>query len=197
MQMKKRIIRQGLLQKKSSVLKQWRRKFVVLNREMLVIFKREEDEKRGRTYEERIFVMDINSIDKYDSKKKDFCYSVTAEDRTHTFSCSSELQREMWMRAIQTAKDNELKEEETDPLRRKSTKLTGGLKRLTIQRKIGQGLGCTIKNVGGIIFVNRILDDGPVSTNGILRPGKSYQLKRPKGSPFENRALPFRSCIDC
>lgn len=172
MHVKKRIIKQGTLQKKSSVLRQWRTKYVVLNRAMLCVFKKEEDEKRGRTAEERIFVMDISAIEKYESKKKNFCFSLTAEDRTFTFCCSTDLHRELWMRSIQTAKDNELKEEETDPLRRKSTKLTGGLKRLTIQRQIGQGLGCTIKSVGGIIFVNRILDSGPVSTSGILRPGE-------------------------
>ena len=173
---KKRILKEGILQKKSSVLKQWRTRFVVLNRQMLCIFKKEDDEIRGRTAEGRIFVMDIESIENYESKKKKHCFSLIVEGRLHTFCCSSELDRELWIRSVQTAKDNELKEEETDPVRRKSTKLTGGFKRITIPRVKGQGLGCTIKDVGGVIFVNRILEDGPVSTSGILRPGKCNVL---------------------
>lgn len=116
--------------------------------------------------------MDIESIEKFESKKKKHCFNLIVEGKPFfSFSCSSELDREMWMRSVQTAKENELNEEENDPVRRKSTKLTGGLKRITIQREKGQGLGCTIKNVGGVILVNRILEDGPVSTSGILRPG--------------------------
>lgn len=172
MKMKRRVIKEGILHKKTSLLKQWRPRFVVLNRQMLCTFKKEDDQKRGRTAEARIFLMDIESIEKFESKKKKHCFNLIVEGKPFfSFSCSSELDREMWMRSVQTAKENELNEEENDPVRRKSTKLTGGLKRITIQREKGQGLGCTIKNVGGVILVNRILEDGPVSTSGILRPG--------------------------
>lgn len=168
---KTRVIKEGFLQKKTSLLKQWRPRFIVLNRQLLCIFKKEDDEKRGRTAEGRIFVMDIDAIEKFETKKRKHCFNLIVEGKPVSFCCSSELDRELWMRSVQTAKDNELKAEETDPVRRKSTKLTGGLKRITIPREKGQGLGCTIKNVGGVIFVNRILEDGPVSTSGILRPG--------------------------
>lgn len=172
MKMKKRVIKEGFLQKKTSLLKQWRPRFVVLNRQMLCTFKKEDDQKRGRTAEARIFLIDIESIEKFETKKRKHCFNLIVEGKPFfSFCCSSELDREMWMRSVQTAKENELKEEENDPVRRKSTKLTGGLKRITIQREKGQGLGCTIKNVGGVILVNRILEDGPVSTSGILRPG--------------------------
>lgn len=171
--MKKRVIKEGILQKKTSLLKQWRPRFVVLNRQMLCTFKKEDDQKRGRTAEARIFLVDIETTEKFETKKRKHCFNLIVEGKPFfSFCCSSELDRELWMLSVQTAKENELKEEETDPVRRKSTKLTGGLKRITIQREKGQGLGCTIKNVGGVIFVNRILEDGPVSTSGILRPGK-------------------------
>ncbi|KAJ7361746.1 hypothetical protein OS493_014386 [Desmophyllum pertusum] len=169
---RKRVIKEGILQKKTSLLKQWRPRFVVLNRQLLCTFKKEDDEKRGRTAEARIFLMDIESIEKFETKKRKHCFNLIVEGKPFfSFCCSSELDRELWVRSVQTAKENELKEEENDPVRRKSTKLTGGLKRITIPREKGQGLGCTIKNVGGVIFVNRILEDGPVSTSGILRPG--------------------------
>lgn len=169
---KKRVIKEGFLQKKSSLLRQWRPRFVVLNRQLLCIFKKEDDEQRGRTAAGRIFLMDIEAIQQFETKKRKHCFNLIVEGKPLSFCCSSELDRECWIRSVQTAKDNELKAEETDPVRRKSTKLTGGLKRITIPREKGQGLGCTIKNVGGFIFVNRILEDGPVSTSGILRPGK-------------------------
>lgn len=168
---KNRVIKEGFLRKKTSVLRQWRTRFIVLNRQLLCIFKKENDEKRGRTAEGRIFLMDIEAIEKFETKKRKYCFNLIVEGKPLSFCCSSDLDRECWMRSVQTAKDNELKAEETDPVRRKSIKLTGGLKRITIQREKGQGLGCTIKDVGGFIFVNRILDEGPVFTSGILRPG--------------------------
>lgn len=36
-----------------------------------------------------------------------------------------------------------------------------------------KGIGCTIKNAAGRIFVYRILEDGPIAETGILRPGKT------------------------
>lgn len=171
MRRKNRVIKEGVLHKKTSLLRQWRSRFVVLTRQLLCIFKKEDDEKRGRTAEGRIFLMDITAIEKFETKKRKHCFNLIVEGRAMSFSCSSDLDREFWMRSVEAAKNSELIAEETDPVRRKSIKLTGGLKRITIQREKGQGLGCTIKNVGGYIFVNRILEDGPVSTSGILRPG--------------------------
>lgn len=34
-----------------------------------------------------------------------------------------------------------------------------------------KGIGCTIKNAAGHIFVNRIVEDGPIALTGVLRPG--------------------------
>ena len=190
MKSRRRVIKEGFLQKKTSLLKQWRSRFVVLNRQLLCIFKKEDDEKRGRTADGRIFLMDIEKIDKFETKKRKHCFNLIVEGKPFfSFSCSSEIDRTTWVLAIQAAKENELKAEETDPVRRKSTKLTGGLKRITIPREKGQGLGCTIKNVGGVIFVNRILEDGPVSTSGILRPGIvcSFNLQSLFSSRFMQR----------
>lgn len=35
-----------------------------------------------------------------------------------------------------------------------------------------KGIGCTIKNAAGHIFVNRIIEDGPIAHTGVLRPGR-------------------------
>ena len=103
--------------------------------------------------------------------------SLVADGRNHYFSCASEIDRELWMRAITKAQNQEKELEENDPIRQKSMKLTGGLKRITIERQKGMGLGCTIKNVGGVIFVNRILEQGTVSSSGVLRPGEFHEDK--------------------
>lgn len=169
---RKAVLKEGELLKKSSVLKKWRARFVVLSQEMLCIFRKEEDESKGRTALDRIFVMDITSLDNYESKKMKNCFIVLADGRSHIFSCPSDGDRRMWKRMIKLAQDSERKDEANNPVRIKSIKLSAGLKRIRIRRKKGQGLGCTIKNVGGVIFVNRILEDGPVSTTGVLRPGK-------------------------
>lgn len=166
-------MRKGIVQKRSTVLKQWRQRFLVLNPETLCFFKKEGHEASGKTAKERIFLMDITSLDKTCTKKKKFCLTLVADGRTFVFNCASEVDRELWIRAIKNAQHKDQHLEENDPIRRKSMKLTGGLKRITIERKKGSGLGCTIKSVGGIIFVNRILEHGTVSSSGALRPGKS------------------------
>lgn len=37
-----------------------------------------------------------------------------------------------------------------------------------------KGIGCTIKNAAGHIFVNRIIEDGPIAHTGVLRPGRYF-----------------------
>ena len=175
---RKAILKEGELFKKSSVLKKWRARFLVLSQEMLCVFKKEEDESKGRTAQDRIFVVDITSLENYESKKKKNCFLVLADGRSHVFSCPSDVDRDLWIRMIKLAQEGERKEEASNPVRMKSIKLTAGLKRLTIHRRKGQGLGCTIKNVGGVIFVNRILEEGPVSTSGVLRPGKFNTINK-------------------
>lgn len=52
-----------------------------------------------------------------------------------------------------------------------------GVKRLTLFKDPQKGIGCTIKNAAGHIFVNKILEDGPIAETGILRPGQWLQIK--------------------
>ena len=35
-----------------------------------------------------------------------------------------------------------------------------------------KGIGCTIKSAGGHIFVNSIVEGGPIFFTGVLRPGE-------------------------
>ena len=54
---------------------------------------------------------------------------------------------------------------------RQSTIPHTGLKRVTLVKDPDKGIGCTIKNAAGHIFVNRIIEDGPIAHTGVLRPG--------------------------
>ena len=43
---------------------------------------------------------------------------------------------------------------------------------MTLFKDPQKGIGCTVKNAAGHIFVNKIIEDGPISETGILRPGQ-------------------------
>jgi hypothetical protein len=47
-----------------------------------------------------------------------------------------------------------------------------GLKRITLVKDPDKGIGCTIKCAAGHVFVNRIVEDGPIALTGVLRPGQ-------------------------
>ena len=47
-----------------------------------------------------------------------------------------------------------------------------GLKRVTLTKDAVKGIGCTIKSAAGHIFVNAIIEDGPIAFTGVLRPGE-------------------------
>lgn len=46
-----------------------------------------------------------------------------------------------------------------------------GVKRVTLVKDANKGIGCTIKNAAGHVFVHRIIEDGPIAETGVLRPG--------------------------
>lgn len=39
-----------------------------------------------------------------------------------------------------------------------------------------KGIGCTIKCAAGHVFVNRIIEDGPIALTGVLRPGQAVGM---------------------
>ena len=53
-----------------------------------------------------------------------------------------------------------------------------GLKRVTLMKDPVKGIGCTIKSAAGHIFVNRIIEDGPIAHTGVLRPGMHVYVCR-------------------
>ena len=162
--------KEGFMEKKTGLLSLWKNRYFVLMHDVLCYFK-SEDQKESMTPAGRVFFNDILSMEKVEKKGRPFCFIITEEEKKHLISCSSEAERKDWIEAIEKGKDHHSKQEKYDPVRRKSAKIGRDLKRVTIQKDEGGGIGCTIKNVGGSIFVNRIIPDGPVAVSGVLRPG--------------------------
>lgn len=170
---KPRVLKEGFLEKKSTVLKKWRRRYFKLNGEMLCFFKKEEQTQATQPMG-RIFLADVVSIGKYFSKAKgkDNCFSLdTKSGKTHIMNTSTKEERDAWIMVINFAKDDFFKQEESDPVRRRSIKLKGDLKRVKLFKDPIKGIGVSIKSVNGCVFVTRIVEDGPVAETGVLRPG--------------------------
>ncbi len=162
--------KEGFMEKKTGLLHMWKNRYFVLMHDVLSYFKRE-DQKESMTPTGRVFFGDIMSIEKIAKKSRPFCILITEDGKKHLMSCSSESERDSWIEAIESGKEHHKKQEKFDPVRRKSARIGREFKRVTIQKDEGGGIGCTIKNVGGAIFVNRIIPDGPVAVSGVLRPG--------------------------
>lgn len=167
--------KEGFMEKKTGFISMWRNRYFVLMHDVLCYFKNE-DQKESMIHAGRVFFNDILSIERLVKKGRPFCFLIKEEDKKHLMSCSSEMERTEWIDAINKWKDHHSKQERFDPVRRKSARIGKDFKRVTIQKDGGGGIGCTIKNVGGGLFVNRIIPDGPVAISGVLRPGKNYSF---------------------
>eukprot|EP00794_Sanderia_malayensis_P011988 gene11988-13226_t len=179
--------KEGFMEKKTGLLHMWRNRYFVLMHDVLSYFKRE-DQKESMTPTGRVFFGDIQSIEKIVKRSRPFCFLIHEDGKKHLMSCSSEIERDSWIDAIESAKEHHAKQEKFDPVRRKSARIGREFKRVTIQKDEKGGIGCTIKNVGGAIFVNRIIPDGPVAISGVLRPGDQIidiNGIRISGSPIE------------
>ena len=170
-------LNEGELRKKGGFFKRWRSRFVMLNEEMLVIYERKDDESKGRPAKHSLYLENIFSIEKHKSKNRSYCFRFIVENKGYIFCCPTELARDLWVRLIREAKQrrNEPKEHTLASFPTVTiNQLNPGLKQVRIERPKGQGLGCTIKTIGGVTCVGRILEDGPVSATGVLRPGKLF-----------------------
>lgn len=164
------ITKEGFMEKRTGLMKLWKSRYFVLLDDVLCYFLREE-EKEYLTPTGRIFFSDIESMDRTEKKGHPFSMFVKTDQKKHVMSCSSYAEREDWMNRIWEAKEKHKSDEKHDPVRRRSSRLGKDFKRVTIKKDPQHGIGCTIKNVGGAIFVSRIIPDGPVATSGVLRPG--------------------------
>ena len=169
------ILKEGFVEKKSTVLKKWRRRYFKLNGEVLCIFKNE-DQTNATQPIARIFLADVMSVGNYFSKAKGRDNSFILDTKcgkTHIMSCPTKQERDAWIMVVNFAKDDFFKEEASDPVRRKSIKLKGDLKRVKLFKDPTKGIGVRIKCVNGCVFVTRIVEEGPVAETGVLRPGNA------------------------
>ncbi|XP_047145188.1 uncharacterized protein LOC105844333 isoform X2 [Hydra vulgaris] len=164
------IWKEGFMEKKTGIIKMWKSRYFVLLDDVLCYFLREEQKESLRPTG-RIFFSDTTYIDRTEKKSHPYAILIQTQSKKHLISCASYREREDWVNKIWEAREKHKMLEHDDPIRRKSTRLGKDFKRVTIQKDPQHGIGCTIKNVGGAIFVSRIIPDGPVATSGVLRPG--------------------------
>lgn len=191
------IVKEGYLNRRGGIIKSWSRRYFVLNKQSLVYFRREQDIngqslKSGLSPQGRIFLSDIINIEKEGlESRKTFVFALKTKKRVVLLQAFSDVERDDWVSAIQTTLESEGEAERKDPFRRTLRCLAPGesilttscnsficaynhvvgLKRVTLVKDPEKGIGCTIKSAGGHIFVNRIVEDGPIAHTGVLKPG--------------------------
>jgi len=165
-----RVLREGFLEKRVGMLKLWKSRYFVLLEDLICYFLKEE-QKESLLPTGRIFFSDIVNVDRIEKKGHPFSMIIQTNHKKHVMSCQSYEEREDWVNKLWEARESHKNKEQNDPIRRRSTRLGKDFKRITIKKDPKHGIGCTIKNVAGAIFVSRIIPDGPVATSGVLRPG--------------------------
>ena len=179
------------MKKNRNILKQWKRRYYVLFEDALTYFN------KGRPGDDisndcaiprencvtpvsgcatplgRIFISDITDVERLEMKRRQFCMVIKTNSKVHTFSCNDYQEREDWLIKMIDARILHKRKELTDNTRKRSVRLGNKYKRVTIRKdpKYGNGIGCSINNIGGSIYVSKILKNGPVASAGVLRPG--------------------------
>lgn len=188
------VVKEGFLNKKGGILKGWSRRYFMLNKQSLVYFRKEQevsadDAKSDLRPMGRIFLSDIVSIGatKEGKHRKEFLFTLHTKKRVICLQAFSGAEQGRWVAAIRGALESEGEAEKRDPFRRTLRRLapgesilpssgvvisySTGLKRVTLMKDPVKGIGCTIKSAAGHIFVNRVIEDGPIALTGVLRPG--------------------------
>lgn len=171
------VLKEGFLYKKGGIIKSWTRRYFILNKQSLCYFRREQEDGSADNLQPlgRIFLSDIVTIETDGvEKRKAFVFALHTKKRSVLLQAANVDDRESWVTAIRRALESEGEAERKDPFRRTLRKLAPGLKRISLVKDPEKGIGCTIKCAAGHVFVNRIIEDGPIALTGVLRPGDEF-----------------------
>lgn len=115
-------------------MKNWRRRYFILNRQSLVYFRREQDLeagslKPGLSPLGRMFLSDIVNIEKEGiENKKSFIFSLHVKKHAVFLQAHSAEEREGWITAIQSTLESEGEAEKKDPFRKSLRRLAPGMR---------------------------------------------------------------------
>lgn len=131
------ILKEGYLCKRGGVLKNWSRRYFVLNHQCLVYFKRALSP--GRAAEEdsglhpmgRVFLSDVTDIQtEVAEKKRAFVFSLHTKKRDVLLQASNNEDRDKWVLAVRQALETDKKAEREDPFRKTLRRLKQGTSNL-------------------------------------------------------------------
>lgn len=122
-------VKEGFLNKKGGILKSWRRRFFMLNRQSLVYFRREQESSSNHKLSPlgRIFLSDIVNIDKAGIEtRKSFVFVLHTKKHAIYLQAFGEEEMDGWVSAIHGAMKLEGEAERKDPFRKTLRKLAPG-----------------------------------------------------------------------
>ncbi|XP_072042505.1 uncharacterized protein [Amphiura filiformis] len=175
------VLKEGVLEKESNGLVSWKRKFCVLTRDSLVIYKkgtRKDDNDSEKNILYRVSLEDITSISNIEKGRNHIHFAVATKD-AGCMDLRVGINQRDWITQIQLAVSaRRSRNSFMNELKRKTSQVTHkyrkhGCKRLSFHKdpEYGDGIGITIRNEDDVIVVARIFNDGPAYKTGTLRLG--------------------------
>jgi len=123
------VIKEGTLNKQGNFLKNWSKKYFLLNKQSLVYFRKEkslESCSTERTPQGRIFLSDILKLDCEEEDRKKCQLTIVTKKHRIRLQASSGEEVDSWSKSIQGAIDTEGEAEAADPFRKSLRKLAPG-----------------------------------------------------------------------
>ena len=123
------VIQEGTLHKQGNFLKNWSKKYFLLNKQSLVYFRKEQTvdscSSEG-TPQGRIFLSDMLKIDCEEEDRKKCQFTIVTKKHRVRLQASSGEEVDSWIKSIHAATKSEGEAEAKDPFRRSLRKLAPG-----------------------------------------------------------------------
>lgn len=170
--------KEGLLSIRSRNLigvRSWQKRHFVLLDDALLVYTRGKLSSTKLPVKE-LFLTDVDQIERAENKNQPFSILISTEERRYKLACCTYEDREDWITVLWKVRE-EHKKLELDPVIRRSTVYSRSArarkhyKKVVVKKDPESGIGCSIKNVAGMVYVSKIIPGGPLSECGSIKPG--------------------------